>query len=267
MKTSLSTALLSTALLSTAFLSTGAQALTQKVKLDMNGAHFRGQEKIALKRMIRRQFGTGLTQGFSLKKVEIQAKSKQGSGRATLVVGYNQSSPVTIPGTPENFESDYSGFTNLTLNAPYSYRGDRQGKMQILLNGNIKVDEIKLTLKKSLAYDYSNISMLGFRQVAEFKAQKVVGSTKTIRPNGRVSGIALVGTKGKVRITEVEVTYMDGQTVILDELNGKLKKGRTKGFALRGQLQRPIRKIKVSATSTNLFGSRGRLAVRLGNRI
>jgi hypothetical protein len=253
------------AVLGTTLLSTGALAVTQTVSLDMHGAHLRGSENIQLKRLMTRQLGPRAAQGFSLKKVEIQAKSQNGSGQISVLVGYNESNRQTIPGTPENFDSVSSGYTNLTLHAPSSYRGSNQNeKMQILLDGNIKVDDIKLTLKKQLNYDHTNISRLSFTQVKEFKASKVIGSTKSISPNRTVKGIALVGIKGKVKVTELEITYMDGQKVILDELEGSLKQGRTLGMSLKGSLLKPIRKIKVSAVSTNLFGSRGKLAIRLG---
>lgn len=253
------------AALGTTLISTGVMAVTQTVNLDMHGAHLRGSENIQLKRMMARQLGPRTAQGFTLKKVEVQAKSKNGNGQISVLVGHNESTRQTIPGTPEGFESVSGGYTNLTLHAPSIYRGSNQnGRMQLLLDGNIKVDDIKLTLKKQLAYDHTNISHLFFTQVKEFKANKVIGSTKSISPNRTVKGIALVGIKGKLKITEVEITYMDGQKIVLDELEGRLKEGRTIGMSLKRNLLKPIRKIKVSAVSTNLFGSRGKLAIRLG---
>jgi hypothetical protein len=263
MKNTLALSLLSTALLSTTLLSLEAQAITQKIELDLHGAHFIGQEGIPLKRMIKRQFGPDAIRGFKATKVELKAKSKHGQALASLLVGRNESQAKIIPGTPAAFEDNYSGFSTITLNAPYSYRGDGQGRLRVLVDGNVKVDDIEVTLKKQLRYNHENISGMMLTKMVEFKAQKIIGSTKTIHPRGRVAAIALTGTKGKVRVTKVEITFRDGQQIIVDELNGKLKSGRTKGFTLKGMLQKPITTIKVPAHSTRLFGSRGQLAVKI----
>jgi hypothetical protein len=253
------------AALGTTLISTAAFAVTQTVNLDMHGAHLRGSERIPLKRMMSRQLGPRAVQGFALKKVEVLAKSKHGNAQISVVVGRSESLQQTIPGTPEGFDSLRSGYTKMTLQAPRSHRGQNQArKMQLMIDGNVKVDDIKLTLKKTLNYDYTNTSRLSLQKVKEFKADKVIGSTKTINLNRSIKGIVLVGTSGKVKVTKVEVTFMDGQMVILDELEGKLKSGRTLGMTLKRGLQKPVRKIKVSATSTKLFGSRGKLAVNIG---
>lgn len=247
-------------------LSTSAHALTQKVDINMHSTLLRGHEQLPLKRMVVRKLGSRSDlQGYKLSKVVLSAKSKHGMAEATLEVNRRSSLSQTVPGIEENFESDYSGFSTVILNAPYSHRGASQGPWKILTRGKIKLNKVSVSLKKQVQYDYENLRNLQLTQVAEFKAGKVLGSTEKVRARGIVKGIQLVGTKGKVRITEVKIKYMDGQEIIVDELNGKLKQGRTKNFALRRALLKPIQNIKVTAATNSLFGSRGKLAIKLAN--
>ena len=58
--------------------------------------------------------------------------------------------------------------------------------------------------------------------------------------------------------------FKDGEKVLLDEIDGKLKAGRgSKVFVFKGFMNKPVRKIIVNATSTNIFGSRGKVAVMI----
>lgn len=251
-------------LTATLLATTGAQALTQNVSLDLNNQVIRGENFVPLKRMMRTQLGPQAVRGWTVTDVEVEAKSKRGMGEISLQVGHNESMVQTIPGTPEQFDSNSTGFTTLSLKAPYSYRGD-EGRGPIRLNtyGVIKLDDVKVKLKKNVEYDFSNTRGMRFSRVKEFKAQKVIGSSKTMHVNGNLRAIKLVGTKKKVHVSEVKITYMNGMQIIVDELDGKLKEGRMKSFALRGPLSRGIKKVEVSATTLSLFGSRGRIAVEL----
>jgi hypothetical protein len=250
-------------LLATTLLSTSAMALTQKVNIDLNGAHVRGMDEIALSKMLVRKIGRQAIRGWKIDKAVVSAKSKHGAGELSLLIGHSESFSKIVPGTPENFESDYGGFTDITLNAPHISSRRGMGRMQILTQGNIKLDDVDVLLKKTVQYDSSDTRGMLFERKVEFKASKIVGSSKTIRPHGRVLGIELVGTKRKVHVDKVVIKFQDGQVVIIDELNGKLKDGRSKVFTLKGALAKPVRSITVSAATNSLFGSRGRLAVNI----
>jgi hypothetical protein len=250
-------------LLATTLLSTSAMALTQKVNIDLNGAHLRGMDEVPLSRMLVRKIGRQAMRGWKLDKAVVSAKSKQGAGQISLLVGHSESFSKVVPGTPEGFESDFSGFSDITLHAPSSFSRRGLGRMELLTQGNIKLNDVDVLLKKTVQYDSQNTRGMHFIRKVEFKAQKLVGSSKTIRPRGRVLAIELVGTKRKVHVDKVEIKYLDGQVIIIDELDGKLKDGRSKVFTLKGPLAKPIKTIKVSASSNSLFGSRGRLAVNI----
>lgn len=243
----------------TSLLATTALALEQNIKLPMD-AHLRGHQEVPLKRLTARQGGRDLIRGWNLDKVTALAKSKHGQGKLSLLVGNNETLPVTVAGTPESFHAP-GGNTLLSLNAPHSY--GQRGPWKIFTQGNIKIADINLKLSKQLQYDYTNISGMRFQHVAGFKAQKIVGSSKTISVNGYLNGLAIVGTKRKVIVNNVKITFMDGQVVNVNELTGKLKSGHTKGLKIRGILDKPIKKIKVSATSYKPFGSRGALAIKI----
>lgn len=249
-------------LLTTSLLSTSALALTQHVSLDMAGTKLKGPSTIPLKREMRMQTGIK-AKDWKLTKLQIVAKSKKGMGKATVAVNGMKGLSSTVPGTEALFQSETEGFSLVNVDTPNLYRGEVAKTMQLKTKGKIKLKNISLTLKKKLPARLLDIQRLPLTKVASIKASKVVGSSKTIRPSGVVKGIALTGTKGKVSINKVEIIKANGQKIILDEIKGRLKKGRTKGLILPRGLQTGIVKIKVSATSANLFGSRGKLDIKL----
>jgi hypothetical protein len=247
-----------TVLLSTVLLSPSALAVTQKFKFDLNAQHLKGSETLHLKRMVKRKYGRHLLEGFNLKKVTIQAKSKKGQADANIQVGHNESYPKTIEGTPESFASDFSGFHSLSLVAPRS-RGEQKGPWKLHIKGNVKVDSVELATKMKLNYNHENVAHLQFSPKLSMKADKIVGSTKKINVGPKFKALQFKASGKSVSISKVEVKFKDGQVVILDELKGKVRG--TKSFKFKGQLKKPIQHIKVSAVSNNLFGSRGKLHI------
>lgn len=261
----LRTALVSQLTLTSLLLASNAFAVSKTVKLDVLGEHHRGVSKLGLKALSKRQHGRQAVKGWNLKEVEVTAKSKKGGADAYIQVGHDLSSPQNILGTPETFESYNSGFYKLNFKAPSLYRGQTQtGPWKLHLQGNVKLGSLILKLNKKLQYNYENVSNLSFSQVAKFKADKVVGTTKTIRVNGQfIKGITLAGEKSNTTINKVVINFTNGDKVIVDELQGKLRKGNTKSLRLRGVLAKSVRNIKVTATSRSLFGSRGKVKVSL----
>ena len=250
-------------LLATTLFSTGAHALTKNIKLDLNQAHMRGHTQIPVTKLLAMQ-GEKPNRGWKIKEVKIEAKSKKGHAQVALKVGHNESFPQTIPGTPENFEDDYIGFTTISLDAPHMYRGERQKRANLVIDGNVKAKSLKVKLNKKLTYDYTDDYGEVYSTAAEFKANKVIGSSKKIGVHGDLYAIKLKGTKGKVTVNKVTIVFSDGEKVEVDELKGKLKANRApKVFTLKRSLMKPVKKIMVDASSSNIFGSRGKLAVEL----
>ncbi|WP_127716924.1 hypothetical protein [Halobacteriovorax sp. HLS] len=247
-----------TILLSTMLLSPSALAVSQKLKIDLHAQHLKGQETLHLKRMVKRKFGQDSLVGIKLKKVEISAKSKKGHADVNLQVGFQETYPQTIDGTPETFDSDYSGFHSISLHAPQSHR-DQQGPWKLHTKGNVKLDSIELTTKMQLDYNPENVSNLQFAPKTKMKVNKVVGSSKKIQVGPNFKAIQISASGKSVSITEVKVKFSDGQVVLLDELEGKVKG--LKSFKFKQQLAKPIDFIKVSAVSNNIFGSRGEIQI------
>lgn len=244
-------------------MSTSAMAVTQEVDIDLHSGIYARGEMVPLRQMLNQRLGAQAVQGWDVLKVDVTGKSKQGMGEVSLSVNQQESLSQVLPGTPETFDTNYSGFTKVTLPAPRLYRGQETRRVQLHTRGIVKLDKVEVLLKKQLRYDHTNVGGMLFTQVAEFKATKIIGNSKNISVNGRLSGIQLLGTKRNVKVDKVEIEFMNGQKIIVDELHTKLKEGRSVSFALRGMMARPVRSVKVSATSTKLFGGSGRLAVLL----
>jgi len=247
-------------LITTATLLTpSASAVTQKLEINLNAQHSKGQQTLHLKRMIKRKYGRQVLQGFKLKKVEISAKSKKGQADANLQVGYSESYPQTIGGTPEGFDSNTSGFNNLSFMAPRG--GQRnQGPWQLHIKGNVKVDSISAITKMKPTYNYENVGRFNFQHKKSFKASKIVGSSKKIQVGPNFKAIQISASGKSVSVTEVKVKFKDGQVVTLEEMKGKVRG--TKSFKFKHELGKPVQFIKVSAVSNNLFGSRGKLHIK-----
>jgi hypothetical protein len=249
---------LGTVLLSSVLLTPSALAVTQKFNFDLNATHMKGQETLHLKRMVSKKYGRQSLQGFKLKKVMISAKSKKGQADANLQVGYKESYPKTIEGTPQSFDSNHSGFHSLSFVAPNSRQG-QSGPWKLHIKGNVKVDSVNMAAKMKLDYNPQNVAALTFKAKDSMKVDKIVGSTKTIKVGPKFKAIQFKASGKSVSITSVKVKFTDGQQVILDELEGKVKG--VKSFKFKHQLNKPIKHIKVSAVSNNLFGSRGKLHI------
>lgn len=248
------------ALVGSLLVASSVQAIEQNVKINLNSQLIQDQSRLPLKRMVKRQLGIRNLNSWNLKKVEISAKSQFGDGEAELDLGGRRSSVVNIPGNEAQFESNFSGFHNLTLNTPYT---SQAGRWKLMIYGPAKLDAIKVKLTKQLEYDYSRVGRVHFTHAVNLKADKVVGSTKTVHIGSRLKAIELVGTKKKAKVTGIEIHFMDGQVVTVTELNGSIRDGNIKHFALKGILARPVNKIKVSAITTSLFGSRGRFDINI----
>jgi len=239
-----------------------ALAVTQKLKIDLNAQHSKGDQTFHLKRMLNGKFGKGIIKGHKLQKVVLQAKSKKGNADANLAIGYSETAPEVIPGTVEQFDSDFSGFHAITLSAPLRAQQE-VAPWKVHLKGNIKIDSIKAVTKLEPSYPYSKVGALSFKMVNSFKVDKIIGDTKKINVGKDFKAVQLTA-KGSVSITSVKVKFADGQVVFLDELEGKVK-GPT-SFKFNKELAKEVKFLEISAVSTNLFGSRGELQVSIAKK-
>lgn len=145
----------------------------QRIQIRVN-QQFRGQNVLKLKQLLKQQ-GV-MPKNMQLVAVKLIAKSKQGRGKATLVVGQEQSYAQTIYGNPYDFHDDSQyTYEKMNLTNP-SY--DSQGKWQIKLQGNIKVKRVVLIVKKKMNNRNRNISVQlygqQFRGLSTLKLKKLI---------------------------------------------------------------------------------------------
>ncbi len=239
-------------------------AMKKSSTVDFYGAEFRGFEQLGIKRLLRDDLSRRELSVWNIENIQVEAKSFDGQSQIKLVSGRGEIASFDVQGTPDNYDSQLSGYQTNSFRIP-SY-ANRDGALKLVMIGDIKLSEIKVDLEASPSYDFRNVSKLQFADETNFKVSKVLGSSETIRVNGPVDGIKLIGDKEKVSVTGVTLHFSDGERIELTELDGRLKPGQSVAFRFAHELDRPLDKIVVSAVSSSLFGSRGRLKVQLGNK-
>jgi hypothetical protein len=116
------------------------------IEMGQGGQHYRGQQTLPLKRMIKAQYPNIRLQKFEILRVRVVGKSKRGNGTAELSVGQQTSYPVYLNGNGQDFQ----------VNAPYTWdrqviqnpKNNSNGPWQIKLQGNIKIKRVVVILEK-----------------------------------------------------------------------------------------------------------------------
>lgn len=253
------------ALVAVLFLSVGlnTHALTKRHSVNFYGAEFHGFEQIGLKRLLRDDLDRRELAMWDIDSLSIDIKSFDDKGQLKVVSGAREIFSSSVVGTADNFASSTSGFTTKFTSIP-SY-AKRDGALKLILLGDLKLSKVDTVLKATPSYDFRNVSQLSFSEEKKFKVNKIIGSSETVRPNGPVDGIRLVGLKEKVNVTSVKIVFFDGETIEIDELEGRLSSNESRSFRLAHELDKPVDKIIVSAVSSKLIGGRGELRVDLAH--
>ena len=115
------------------------------VVIPMYDQHSIGMSSIMVKRLLQ-QNSPGLNlENMDLKSVTLIAKSKQGRGEATLLVGHSAGYPQMISGTPAGFNRPAPRtYSQVVL---HNTNFDSAGKWQVELRGNVKIKEMIVQLK------------------------------------------------------------------------------------------------------------------------
>ena len=126
----------------------------QRIQIPLND-HLRGQNKIKLKQEIKL-----LNPYLDLRQSEIVgvilvAKSKQGRGKANLIIGGHISSTSIIGGYPEDFHYN-ENYTYSKVKIENSSLSS-QGKWQLDLQGNIKVKKVVVILKEKQIHEQQRV--------------------------------------------------------------------------------------------------------------
>ena len=117
-------------------------AFNDKIVINMGDAHYRGQNTLKLKQLVKDMYPGMNLRRLDLESVKIVAKSKHGQGTATLRVGQDYSAPVVLDGFPSDFHNSAPFTYDRELIYSPSFSGG--GAWQLLLRGNIKVKKIVL---------------------------------------------------------------------------------------------------------------------------
>jgi len=118
----------------------------KKLVLQFHGQQFKQQSKIFLKQELQRQHGLRV-QNFKLVRVRLVAKSRNGNGKANLIVGQNRTQKKYINGAPRDFRyNDANTWDRVNFRNP-SYNS--KGNWQIHLKGNIKVKKVVVFLERT----------------------------------------------------------------------------------------------------------------------
>ncbi len=122
-----------------------ARPVEKKFVLKFHGERFQQQSKLFLKQELQRQHGIRV-QNFKLNKVRLVAKSRNGNGRAKLVMGQDQTQMKYINGHPQDFHyNDRDTWDRVNFRNP-SYNS--RGNWQIHMRGNIKVKRVVVWLER-----------------------------------------------------------------------------------------------------------------------
>lgn len=121
-----------------------------------------GVQTLKLKQLLNQQHRQIDASDLELVAVRIVAKSRAGRGEAVLVVGQNTSYPVTVQGSPYNFESyHHSTFFNIIINNP---KQNDNGVWQLDLKGNLKIKRVDLIVAKMARARVQTIQLRMYEQ-------------------------------------------------------------------------------------------------------
>lgn len=183
--------------------------MNERIQLQLNQT-LRGQQTIALKRELKFQYPGINVRQLELKAVRLVAKSARGMGEATLQVGQNQSYPVTVGGSPGQFQSNANHtFDKIKIQNP-SYGS--QGKWQIHTRGMIKVKKVVLIVKAPQMTQ--NIRLIVKKHSQGFEVLPLKRMIKQQNPgldlqNAEIKRVAVLA---KSRMGRAQATLVVGQS-------------------------------------------------------
>lgn len=175
--------------------------------------HLRGQGLIKIKQELKAQYGHLDLQNMQLESVRLVAKSKQGRGEATLIVGQSASYPAVVGGSPYDFHND-RGYTFSRISMMNPNRSS-QGKWQIQTKGNIKVKKIVVMVSQKMMNQLKTVVIPMYGQHSQgHSTLKLKQLIKSQRPNMDLSQMELkkVTLMAKSRMGRGQATLVTGQS-------------------------------------------------------
>ncbi len=207
----------------TSFSSVGFARQVKRLRLEMGDQHLRGSSVIKLKQEIRNQYPNFRLRNADLIKVRLVAKSKRGRGRASLVVGQQQSMDYIVNGNPQEFwDSANYTFDRVVIDNP---SWDSTGRWQIHLQGNFIVRRVVVVVEKQGGYNPNpNPGYNQWQYVNTIEPPVGYYNTFYLQVNQQARAVKFVSHYGESKITEVFAYFGNGGSQRMSGLEGHVKK-------------------------------------------
>jgi hypothetical protein len=216
-----------------------ALARPEIVDLDLREQEYnsqQGETTVPLRQLIDRHYsGRVDLSDYNLQAVEVLAKSKQGQAQMYLLVGSQASATQRIAGNPRDYNQRRQGYANYIFRSPG--RDDR-GVWQLRINGNVKIDRIRVRLNYERPNNPPN---RGERiRIGSVEAGSPFGwdsDTVNNSVGGRFYGLELNLSRGSgLEIRDVRVTCRDGRVCFSQAVGRDLGDRRPLRFDFRAAL-------------------------------
>lgn len=230
-----------------------------------------------IKQEIRQQHPGLRLRRWNIRKVVVVAKAGPRAFNATATLRAGGLAPLTqsLPNALDRWD--------FRDNSPQSYhrvhlplRGFRQanGPVQVDLQGarRFKVKRIRVVLERSFGPvpgpgPFPGPGPVGgplsFSQVGgEQRVDKFVYENLDFYPQGVARGLRISARKNTIDVRSVVVTFQNGQRMQLHQLTGVYGNGQALQARFGGA--RRISRVEVMASTTGMFGSRGKLSLFVG---
>ncbi|MCB0309278.1 MAG: hypothetical protein KDD50_05235 [Bdellovibrionales bacterium] len=243
----------------------GPRDQSERFIIDMRDEVYRGRSTVGLKALIQRQYGRVNLEDMELQGVQLMAKSAAGRGSAALYVGGRYQDQATIDGRRGDFEND-ARWTFNPSNLRSFERGDRQGRWELELNGNVKIRQI-IVMANELRDRRPEPGRPGpgrpqpgaYVRLKEIKADKGAGETRSENVRlDNVQTLRITGLHNTVEVEDFVVVYGNGQRERLSELTGYVRDGEVLAVSLNG---RNVISYTISCRSPGLFDSEGKIEI------
>lgn len=241
-----------------------AEARPEIVDLDLNEQEFNsaaGEDTVPLKALINRYYGgrVDLTD-YDLQAVIVKAKSRQGGGRISLLVGGRESAAQVIAGNPRDYATRRVGFNRYDFAVPGA---TARGVWQLKLQGNIKIDTIRVRMRLEGGgggggglpgrYDSFRIGKVGSGNPFGGWDTDIVQSTLA----GRFLGVELRLDQGiGLEVRDLEVVCRDGRVCFRQALNDNLEDRRPLRVLFRAPLDVKSVQVRIKSVGISIPGSK-----------
>lgn len=196
-------------------------ASNRRIQLDFGDQHLQGQNTLFLKQVAKQQYPHLNLRNSDLIRVRLVAKTKAGRGTAVLDIGGQQSNAYTVDGNPYDFfNPDITTFDKVVMANP---NWDSLGKWQIQLQGNFIIRKVVLVIDQGFTPPPPPVPVFHWEHITTINPAFGVYQTTSLNINKDVKSIKFINTRGRSKVTDVEVVYGNGSSQRLSSLEISMK--------------------------------------------